>query len=57
MIKVVLVDNGNNIGLLIDRKLVTIFRNNDIKATEQWVCQNISNALVTTAKGDYRKLY
>ena len=57
MIKVVLVDNGNNIGLLIDKKLVTIFRNNDIKAAEQWVCQNISNALVTTAKGDYRKLY
>lgn len=57
MIKVVLVDNGNNIGLLIDKKLVTIFRNSDIKAAEQWVCQNISNALVTTAKGDYRKLY
>ena len=57
MIKVVLVDNGNNIGLLIDKKLVTIFRNSDIKTAEQWVCQNISNALVTTAKGDYRKMY
>lgn len=57
MIKVVLIDNGNHIGLLIDRKLVTIFRNNDIKAAEQWVYQNISNVLVTTGKGDFRKLY
>ena len=57
MIKVVLVDNGNNIGLLIDKKLVTIFRNNDIESAEQWVRQNISNTSVTTTKGDYRKLY
>lgn len=57
MIKVVLIDNGNHIGLLIDRKLVTIFRNNDIKAAEQWVYQNISNVLVTTENGDYKKLY
>ena len=57
MIKVVLIDNGNHIGLLIDRKLVTIFKNNDIKTAEQWVYQNISNVLVTTENGDYKKLY
>ncbi len=57
MTKITLMDNGNHVGLIINERLVTVFRDRDIDKAKQWVNSNISNTKIIVVKGDYRKLY
>ena len=38
--------SGNNVGLYIDQRLNTVFKNHSIEAVANWVNKNLSNAKI-----------
>ena len=47
---VILKQSGNKVGLYIDRKLATVFKNKTIEQVTDWIKQNLKGVKIHIAK-------